>query len=55
MSWETENQTSEVIAKEILITLIEKGYLDTKLGETSAEIAGKMYNILLKTISKPSE
>ena len=48
-NWEC--QSNEVIAKEILIALIENGIVERSENKTVAESIGEMYNTLLKVIT----
>jgi hypothetical protein len=48
-----EHQGNEVIAKELMLALIQEGKLDSEYGHTFAEIVGEMYNKILETIDKP--
>ena len=47
-----EYQAPEVIAKEILITMIERGYVNTPSEIPKAQSIGEMYNVLLEEIRK---
>ena len=55
MSVEWEHQASEVIAKELLIALIEKGRIDVSPGQPNAVAIGEMYQTILKHIEKKPE
>lgn len=50
-----EYQAPEVIAKELLIAILEKGTIDNRGDKTYAQTVGEMYNTILKTIRNPSE
>ena len=50
MSESGKFQYPVVIAKELLIAMIEKGYVDQKSGQPIAESIGEMYQTLLKYV-----
>lgn len=47
-----EYQAPEVIAKELLIAIIQRNGINDPKSTNQAKIVGEMYNILLETITK---